>query len=219
MARQVCHIVDDDIDVAESTAFLLRTEGFETTTHSSGEAFLARFAELPHGLLLLDIRMPGINGLDLQRHLRDIGSEMPVIVVTGHGDVDMAVQAMKNGASDFLQKPFSREDLLAAVAAAGRVVRRPASAAGEAAEARARLAQLTARERQVLRGLLKGQANKMIAYDLGLSPRTIELYRGNSMRKLGVRSLPEMLHLAFLAGFGEDGEDQAVGEGPLVPVN
>ena len=209
MTPQVCHIVDDDVHVAESTAFLLRTEGYDTTIHGSAEAFLRALPDLDHGCILLDIRMPGINGLELQRHLRDGGSTMPVVIITGHGDVDTAVRAMKDGALDYLQKPFSREELLTAVQAATRPPRRLAPAvhtSDEATQACARIEQLTRREQQVLRGLVRGRANKVIAFDLGLSPRTVELYRANAMRKLGVRSLSEMLHLAFLAGLDQDGE-------------
>ena len=199
MSKPVCHIVDDDLEVAESTAFLLRTEGFETTTHASGDAFLQHLPQLEYGCILLDVRMPGINGLDLQRHLHDTGIDMPVVIFTGHGDVDTAVRAMKEGALDFLQKPFSREELLAAVGTASQQVRRAARPAGEVIDACQRIERLTRREQQVLRGLIKGHANKVIAYDLDLSPRTVELYRANAMRKLGVRTLSEMLHVAFLA--------------------
>lgn len=199
MKKPVCHIVDDDAEVAESTAFLLRTEGFETTTHASGEAFLQHLPDLPYGCILLDVRMPGINGLDLQHRLHEIGIDMPVVIVTGHGDVDIAVRAMKQGAFDFLQKPFAREELLTAVSAASQQPQRSARPANEVIDACQRIERLTRREQQVLRGLIKGQANKVIAYDLELSPRTVELYRANAMRKLGVRNLSEMLHLAFLA--------------------
>lgn len=202
MAKGVCHIIDDDGGVSESTAFLLRTEGFETTTHASGEAFLERLPELAEGCILLDIRMPGINGLDLQRHLRTNGIAMPVVIITGHGDVDAAVRAMKDGACDFLQKPFSREDLMSAVNSAMQQPRHAAPPADETERACRQIDRLAPREKLVLQGLIKGHSNKVIAYDLGLSARTVEFYRANSMRKLGVKSLPEMLHLAFLAGFG-----------------
>lgn len=202
MSRGICHIVDDDTGVSESTAFLLRTEGFETTIHASGEAFLDNLDGLERGCILLDIRMPGINGLDLQRHLRDRGIDMPVVIITGHGDVDVAVRAMKDGACDFIQKPFSREDLMAAVETAIRQPPRPKAANAEIEQARQAVDTLAPRERQVLEGLVRGHSNKVIAYDLGLSVRTVELYRANSMRKLGVRNLPEMLHLAFLAEVG-----------------
>lgn len=209
MSKRVCHIVDDDSEVAESTAFLLRTEGFETTTHASGEAFLQRLNDLDHGCILLDIRMPGINGLDLQQHLHEIGVDMPVVIITGHGDVEIAVRAMKEGALDFLQKPFSREELLAAVDAASQQPRRAMRPSDEVIDACQRIDRLTRREQQVLRGLIKGQANKVIAYDLDLSPRTVELYRANAMRKLGVRTLSEMLHLAFLAELDSADLDEA----------
>ncbi len=214
MQKRVCHVVDDDSEVAESTAFLLRTEGFDTTTHASGDAFLQRLPELDHGCILLDVRMPGCNGLDLQRHLHEIGNDMPVVIITGHGDVDIAVRAMKEGALDFLQKPFSREELLAAVGAASEAPRRVVRPSDEVVGACQRIDRLTRREQQVLRGLIKGQANKVIAYDLELSPRTVELYRANAMRKLGVRNLSEMLHLAFLAELDSADLDHANGASP-----
>ncbi|MEY4239517.1 MAG: two-component system response regulator [Pseudomonadota bacterium] len=206
MPKPICHIVDDDPAVADSTAFLLRTEGFATTVHATGEAFLRELPGLEAGCILLDIRMPGINGLELQRQLRDMGIDMPVVVITGHGDVDSAVRAMKDGAVDFLKKPFSREELLAAVNSAERQPWRPAAPACEVTDACNRIESLTRREQQVLLGLVKGHANKVIAYDLNLSPRTVELYRANAMRKLGVRSLSEMLQIAFLAGLSQEGE-------------
>lgn len=209
MPKRICHVVDDDPEVADSTAFLLRTEGFETTTHASAEAFLRSVPELPHGCILLDIRMPGINGLELQQQLHAQGNAMPVIIITGHGDVETAVRALKHGALDFLQKPFSREELLTALDAAFQPPHHAQPRTEEVEEACCRIERLTRREQQVLHGLVKGNPNKVIAYDLGLSPRTVELYRANAMRKLDVRSLPEMLHLAFLAGLGNGSDNPA----------
>jgi two-component system response regulator FixJ len=200
MERVVVHIVDDDREILDSVSFMLGTEGIETTTHISSEAFLARLPDLAMGCILLDVRMPGMNGIELQKHLHACGCRMPVIIVTGHGDVSTAVSAMKEGAIDFIQKPFAKADLIAALTSARENMAMPASDTDERRMAQDMLARLTPRERQVVEGLVKGHANKVIAFDLGISPRTIELYRSNAMHKLEVRSLSEMLHLAFVAG-------------------
>lgn len=200
MTGLVCHIIDDDPEIRESTSFLLSTEGIESTTHASSEAFLQCLPELKPGCILLDIRMPGMNGLELQKHLRAHGHRLPVVVLTGHGDVETAVSAMKEGACDFLQKPFSHAELVAAVKAACSEMPASMPESREACAAREAIAMLTPRELQVLCGLVRGSQNKVIAYELGISPRTVELYRANAMRKLAARSLSEMLHLAFLAG-------------------
>lgn len=208
MLKRFCHIVDDDAEVAKSTSFLLRSAGFETTIHASGEALLQDLPKLEYGCILLDVRIPGINGLDLQHLLHELGCNMPVVIITGHGDVDIAVRAMKEGALDFLRKPFLHEDLLTAVNAASAPTHRITRTAEEKNSACQRINRLTRREKQVLRGLVRGQTNKIIAHELNLSPRTIELYRSNAMHKLGVSNLSEMLHLAFLAELGNADLDQ-----------
>ena len=199
MSKRVCHIVDDDPEVADSTAFLLRTEGFETTTHASGEGFLRSLPDLDYGCILLDIRMPGIDGLEVQQELQKSGIDMPVIIMTGHGDIPLSVRAMKAGAIDFIEKPFEKSTLLAAVEEAFHALTRSETGRERAKSASVKLQALTPRERDVLEGLSKGLPNKTIAYDLGISPRTVEIHRANLMAKLEVRSLSEALRLAFAA--------------------
>ena len=199
---RLVHVVDDDQEILDSISFLLRAEGIETTTHLCAGDFLDRLGELRPGCILLDIHMPGMSGLELQEHLSASGCRMPVVIVTGHGDVSTAVTAMKHGAIDFIQKPFSKEDLLAAVQEAWTALDRSTPDEEECRKARELASKLTPRELQVLKGLVKGQQNKIIAHELGISPRTVELYRANAMRRLSARSLSEMLHIAFLADVG-----------------
>ena len=197
---QLVHIVDDEESVRKSASFLLRTSGFETQTYASGPAFLKAAGTAEPGCVLLDVRMPEMDGLEVQRELAARGVTMPVIVLTGHGDISIAVQAMKAGAVDFLEKPFEKEQLLGAIAVAFERLGRDHDAGLAEREAGTRLAVLTPRESEVLRGLVRGHPNKTIAYDLGISPRTVEVYRANLMSKLGARSLSEVLRLAFTAG-------------------
>lgn len=198
---RLVHVVDDDPEILESVAFMLGTEGMATTAHPSSEAFLEALPHLRPGCILLDIRMPGMSGLQLQKHLHANGCRMPVVFITGHADVTMAVEAMKEGAVDFIQKPFARTDLVAAINTALASHMAPDHDPEEARKAAELIASLTRREQQVLEGLVKGCANKIIAFDLDISARTVELYRANTMKKLGARSLSEMLHIAFVAGF------------------
>jgi two-component system response regulator FixJ len=200
------YVVDDEAPVRRSLALLLGAEGYAVETFEGGEAFLdAAGAGLAFGCVLLDLRMPGLDGLSVQRVLAERKLAHPVILVTAHGDVPVAVQAMKAGACDFIEKPYTAEEMLRAVAAA---LDRGSAAEGEAqraAEAAARVAALSPREAEVLQGLVAGRQNKMIAKELGISPRTVEIHRGNLMAKLGVRSLPEAVRLALAAGVGPDG--------------
>lgn len=195
----VVHVIDDDEAVRASLRFLLESVGFAVEDHATAEAFLQSSAEGPVGCVLTDVRMPGLGGLGLQALLTARGRHLPVIVMTGHGDVPTAVQAMKDGALDFLEKPFDEEQLLAAVRralAAGLATQAAESAAAEAAR---RLSFLTPREREVMEGMVAGQASKAIAIDLGASPRTIEVHRTRVMEKLQVRSLPELVRLVQTA--------------------
>jgi len=155
--------------------------------------------ELEPGCILLDIRMPGMDGLEVQEALRSKGVTLPVIIMTGHGDVSLAVQAMKAGAVDFIEKPFEKAVLISAIDQALDQLKRSAASRERSDEALVRLQALTPREREVLDGLAKGLPNKTIAYDLGISPRTVEIHRANLMSKLGARSLSEALRLAFAA--------------------
>ncbi|WP_337190132.1 response regulator transcription factor [Alteraurantiacibacter aestuarii] len=198
------HIVDDDEMVRRSLAFMLASEGLQTTQHDSAASFLAALPELEEGCLLLDLRLGDANGIDLQRRLHENGSVMPVVIMTGQADVSSAVAAMKEGAVDFLEKPFSKADLLTALRSACERLAREQKGDIERDNARHLMEQLSPRERQVLKGLARGKANKNIAFDLGISPRTVEIHRSNAMRKLNVRSLPELLHLAFRAGEMDD---------------
>jgi two-component system, LuxR family, response regulator FixJ len=194
------HVIDDDAAVRESTDFLLRSAGLTVKTYDSAAAFLAALPTIGSGCIITDVRMPGISGIDLLRRLKEMQVQLPVIVITGHGDVPLAVEAMKSGAVDFLEKPFDDDVLLASVRTA--LNRSEASAAleTERAEIRARIATLTHREHEVLNGLIAGHPNKIIAYDLQISPRTVEIYRANVMTKMKAGSLSELVRMALVAG-------------------
>jgi two-component system response regulator FixJ len=198
--RGCVHVVDDEAAVRQSLDLLLGAEGYQVRTFPSGEAFLAAAPTLPFGCVLLDLRMPGLDGLAVQRALAERRSSHAVVLVTAHGDVQAAVQAMKSGACDFIEKPFSGAEILRAVADALDLGRASRDEAEEAAEAASRVAGLSGRESEVLHGLVAGRQNKVIASDLGISPRTVEIHRGNLMAKLGARSLPEAVRLALAAG-------------------
>jgi two-component system response regulator FixJ len=192
----VC-VVDDDGAVREATHTLLAAAGYAPESFASGREFLERADLHRRGVALLDICMPGPSGLEVQAAMAARGATLSVIVVTGHGDVASAVRAMKAGAVDFLEKPYQPAELLDAVA---RGVRASSSAGLDRQEALERIARLTPRENEVLRGLLEGGSNKSIARQLNVSPRTVEMHRANMMDRLGARSLPEALRVAHEAG-------------------
>ena len=194
---RLVHLVDDDEAIRRSVGFMLKTSGFHVRTYESGDDLLKSASNLEAGCILLDIRMPGMDGLELQAALRDKGIGLPVIIMTGHGDVTLAVQAMKAGAVDFIEKPFEKAVLLSAIDHGLERLKRSAASVDRADEAAVRLQVLTPREREGLDGLAKGLPNKTIAYDLGISPRTVEIHRANLMSKLGVKSLSEALRIAF----------------------
>lgn len=196
---RLVHLVDDDEAIRRSAGFMLKTSGFQVRTYESGIELLKAAANLEPGCILLDIRMPGMDGLEVQQALKDKGVTLPVIIMTGHGDVALAVQAMKGGAIDFIEKPFEKSVLMGAIDQGLAQLRRAAADRTSADDAAVRLQKLTAREREVLDGLARGLPNKTIAYDLGISPRTVEIHRANLMTKLEVRSLSEALRLAFAA--------------------
>jgi two-component system response regulator FixJ len=196
---RLVHLVDDDDAIRRSVGFMLKTSGFHVRAYESGVELLKAAPDLESGCILLDIRMPGMDGLEAQRALRDKGVTLPVIIMTGHGDVSLAVQAMKAGAVDFIEKPFEKAVLLSAIEHGVERLKKSAADLDRAEEAAVRLQALTPREREVLGGLAKGLPNKTIAYDLGISPRTVEIHRANVMSKLGVRSLSEALRIAFAA--------------------
>lgn len=196
---RLVHLVDDDEAIRRSVGFMLKTSGFKVRSYESGVELLKSASPLEPGSILLDIRMPGMDGIEVQAALRERGVSLPVIIMTGHGDVSLAVRAMKAGALDFIEKPFEKAVLLSAIEHGIERLKRSAADADRAGEAEVRLQALTAREREVLDGLAKGLPNKTIAYDLGISPRTVEIHRANLMTKLGVRSLSEALRIAFAA--------------------
>ena len=196
----VVHVIDDDVEVRQSLAFLLSTAGLAVRVHESALAFLKILPTVTEGCVVTDIRMPGMNGLELQQHLREHQSRLPVIVMTGHGDVALAVEAMKAGAIDFIEKPFDDEVLLSAIRAA--LAHRAVASERQArmAAVQERLAKLSEREREVLDRLINGKANKVIAYELGISPRTVEVYRANVMTKMQADSLSELVRMALMNG-------------------
>ncbi len=201
--RRQIYLVDDDDAVRRSAGFMLKTAGFAVESFASGVEFLKEAATLEPGCILLDVRMPVMDGLEVQRALGERGITFPVIVLTGHGDVNVAVSAMKAGAIDFIEKPFEKAVLLAALEEGFAQIERSDRNRTRGVEAATRLNVLTSREHEVLEGLVRGHPNKTIAYDLGISARTVEIHRANLMTKLNVRSLSEALRIAFAAGLGD----------------
>jgi two-component system response regulator FixJ len=196
----IVHVIDDDEALRESLAFLLRTADIEAKSYASAAAFLDALPLKGLTCIITDVRMPGLSGIDLLRRVKELGIEVPVIVITGHGDVPLAVEAMRFGAVDFLEKPFDDEILLQSVRAALRQQAGAAKRQSERAEIESRLAALSPRERDVLGGLVAGRANKQIAFDLGISPRTVEIYRANLMDKMQAGSLSDLVRMALIVG-------------------
>ena len=195
----IIYVIDDDDAVRQSLEFLLKTAGMTVRGFEHAKAFLDILPQVGHGCVITDVRMPGMSGIDLLTRLKDSNPKLPVIIIPGHGDISLAVEAMKIGAIDFLEKPFDDDHLIAAVRAAlnldAGVVKRKA----ELGEITEKLAALSNRERQVLDGLVAGKANKSIAFDLGISPRTVEIYRANVMTKMAANSLSDLVRMAMLA--------------------
>jgi two-component system response regulator FixJ len=199
-SHHVIHIVDDDQAIRQSVGQLLVTEGFDVKVYASADAFVAAAPADIAGCLITDVRMPGMTGIELLALVRERALALNVILLTGHADVPMAVQATKKGAVDVIEKPFRADALIGAVRAAMAAPPQPPQIGGEGAgEARARLASLTAREGDVLDRLVQGLQNKVIAYELGISHRTVEIHRGRIMRKSGARSLSELVKLYIAA--------------------
>jgi|SRR5580658_1890308 two-component system response regulator FixJ len=196
------YVVDDDEAVRESLAALLFSFGYDTSSFESAKAFLAICHPRLTGCLLADVRMPEMGGLDLLEQVSRICRGLGVVIITGHGDVPLAVRAMKAGAVDFVEKPFTPEIVVAAVENAVRHADASLRTVSGSADIDARLAQLTAREREVMEGLVAGFPNKTIAYDLGISPRTVEIHRARVMDKMQANSLSELVRLALRAGIG-----------------
>jgi two-component system response regulator FixJ len=199
-SEAIVHVVDDDVDVRQSLSFLLATAGLPVRLHESASAFLNAVKEPPSGCIVTDVRMPGIDGIELLRRLRERGFSVPVIVMTGHADVPLAVEAMKQGAADFIEKPFDDELLIGDIRSALHAHNRTAQHNQQATAIQARFGSLSERERQVLAALVAGKANKVIAYDLGISPRTVEIYRANVMSKMQATSLSELVRMALQVG-------------------
>ena len=197
--RRMVHVVDDDASVRRAVCFMLKTSGHQVEAYESGLDLLRNCSHLEQGCILLDIRMPGMDGLAVQQSLQEKGVALPVIIMTGHGDVALAVKAMKVGAVDFIEKPFEKQALLSSLDEGFRRLNRKEATHDRRKDAEVRLQALTPRERDVLAGLTQGLPNKTIAYDLQISPRTVEIHRANLMTKLGVRSLSEALRIAFAA--------------------
>ena len=193
------HVIDDDDAARELLAFLLRTARIEVQTYPSAAAFLGALPTTELGCVVTDVRMPGMSGIDLLRQLKELNIPVPVIVITGHGDIPLAVEAMKAGAADFLEKPFDGETMLASVRSALKQQHGEKKRRSERVEIDNRLAALSSRERDVLDGLVTGQANKQIAFELGISPRTVEVYRANLMTKMQASSLSELVRMAITA--------------------
>ena len=199
----VVHVIDDDEAMRQSLAFLLRSANVKVQTYESAAAFLKSSVQMSMGCVVTDVRMPGMNGMDLLQRIRELKIALPVIVMTGHGDVRLAVEAMKGGAVDFIEKPFDDEVLLSAVRSAFNAQSTDHEKQAARAAVNDRLARLSSREREVLEGLVAGHQNKTIAYDLQISPRTVEIYRANVMTKMQAASLSDLVRMALVGGILE----------------
>ena len=198
------YVIDDDEAMRDSLMFLLDSAGFEVTLFEAAQQFLDALPTLSFGCVVSDVRMPGIDGIELLKLLKASHSAFPIVVMTGHGDVPLAVEAMKLGAVDFLEKPFEDDRLIAMIDTAIRAAEPTAKSEAVAHDIAARVASLSPRERQVMDGLIAGMSNKLIARDYDISPRTIEVYRANVMTKMQANSLSELVRLAMRAGLIKD---------------
>lgn len=197
MSERIVHIVDDDAAVRDSLRFMLESADLGVRDYESAQALLARLDQLEFGCIITDVRMPGMTGLELVARLKDKGSLHPVIVLTGHADVALAVEAMKAGVVDFLEKPFNESALLKAVGQALKRGEDETSRSAEQVEIEARIARLTPRERDVFEAIVAGESNKSAAIKLGISPRTIEIYRANVMEKMQAATLSDLVRMAL----------------------
>jgi two-component system, LuxR family, response regulator FixJ len=198
-AQRVVHVIDDDEGLRESLAFLLRTAELKVRSFDTAKAFLEILPDPDLGCVITDVRMPDMSGIELLRRLKELKIVVPVIVITGHGDIALAVEAMKIGAADFFEKPFDDDLLVASVRAALQQQEGQTKRGAERAEIEHRISTLSHREKDVLGGLVEGRANKQIAFDLGISPRTVEIYRANLMNKMQAGSLSDLVRMALLA--------------------
>ena len=207
----VVHVIDDDDSARHSLEFLLDCAGLQVRSYASAVEFLEAVPSMPHGCIITDVRMPEMSGVELVARLKTEGVSDPVIVITGHADVPMAIQAMKQGVSDFIEKPFSDEVILTAVHSALAQASDRLQRQAQLDEVKGRLESLSQREREVLEGLVEGKANKVIAFDLDISARTVEVYRANVMAKMQARSLSELVRMVMLTRLGEDGHKTITG--------
>ena len=196
----IVHVVDDDEAMRDSMAFLLRAGNFQVQTYAAATDFLEALPQIKAGCVVTDVRMPGMSGIELLQRLRELKVSLPVIVVSGHGDVPLAVEAMKTGALDFIEKPFDDDVFLRAVRMALSAHAVDSQRQAQKATINSRLESLSNREREVLEGLVAGHPNKTIAYDLGISPRTVEIYRANVMEKMQAGSLSDLVRMALVGG-------------------
>jgi two-component system response regulator FixJ len=196
----VIHVVDDDDDVRASIAFLLTSAGFAVRLHESADAFLQALPTLQSGCVVSDVRMPGLDGISLLRHLKARGARFPTVIMTGHADVPLAVEAMKEGAVDFIEKPFDASVMLAALRLALERHDQCHDQDLRLTQIQDRIRLLSGREREVMERVTEGKANKVVAYELGLSTRTVEVYRSNVMTKMGAQSLSELVRMVLEAG-------------------
>ena len=199
MSERTVYLIDDDEAMRDSLSFLLSTEKLNVRTYESAVAFLKDMPK-DRGCIVTDLRMPEMTGLQLVRKLKDVGVGLPVIVMTGHGDVPLAVEAMKAGVVDFLEKPFSDDVILATIETAFARMEQESEAEHERATILERMAKLSGREKDVMAGLVAGHPNKVIADDHGISARTVEIYRANVMAKMQARSLSELVRMALVSG-------------------
>jgi two-component system response regulator FixJ len=201
----VIYVIDDDEAVRQSIEFSMKTVGIVVRGFDSAKAFFEVLPQIEHGCVVTDVRMPEVTGIDVLREVSEKKPDLPVIIITGHGDVPLAVEAMKLGAADFLEKPFDDDLLIESVRAALNRDADTAKRKAEVAEIHDKLNALSKREREVLEGLVAGKPNKTIAFDLGISPRTVEIYRANLMTKMAANSLSDLVRMAMMAGILESG--------------
>jgi len=198
---QTIYVIDDDDAARDSLQFLLETAGLRAFTFETAAAFLKNLPAPNTGCVITDVRMPGMTGIELLKALKARAFPLPVIVITGHGDIPLAVEAMREGAADFLEKPYNDDALLQAIDRAITSSKSAAQADGAKADILRRIAELSGREAEVMAGLVAGKSNKVIAIELDISPRTVEIYRANVMSKMDVDSLPALVRMAITAGF------------------
>jgi len=210
--KPIVHVIDDDEAVREVLAFQLGSAGIDVKTHDSAAKFLKIVPTVQADCIITDVRMPDLSGIDLLRRLRELQVAVPVIVITAHGDIPLAVEAMRIGAIDFLEKPFADEVLLASVRSALDRGDRDRKRQAERTSIQSKLTGLSNRERDVLDGLVAGRPNKQIAYELGISARTIENYRANLMMKMQATSLSDLVRMALIAGILDSNADAASGQ-------